>query len=57
LAREWREEYEGGIYHVIARGNNKEYFQGEYRQRVSNKSLERQYGGYELQIIWICTYG
>jgi REP element-mobilizing transposase RayT len=25
LAREWREEYKGGIYHVTARGNNKEY--------------------------------
>ncbi len=25
MAREWREEYNGGIYHVIARGNNKEY--------------------------------
>lgn len=25
MAREWREEYKGGIYHVIARGNNREY--------------------------------
>ena len=25
LVRAWREEYSGGIYHVIARGNNKEY--------------------------------
>lgn len=25
MGREWREEYKGGIYHVIARGNNKEY--------------------------------
>jgi len=25
LARAWREEYKGGVYHVIARGNNKEY--------------------------------
>jgi len=25
LGRAWREEYNGGIYHVIARGNNKEY--------------------------------
>ncbi|MGB7606741.1 MAG: transposase [Lutisporaceae bacterium] len=25
MARAWREEYKGGIYHVIARGNNKEY--------------------------------
>jgi REP element-mobilizing transposase RayT len=25
MGRNWREEYRGGIYHVIARGNNKEY--------------------------------
>ncbi|OGO78226.1 MAG: hypothetical protein A2Y23_00470 [Clostridiales bacterium GWB2_37_7] len=25
MARAWREEYKGGVYHVIARGNNKEY--------------------------------
>ena len=25
MGRAWREEYKGGIYHVIARGNNKEY--------------------------------
>ncbi|HYE11065.1 MAG TPA: transposase [Patescibacteria group bacterium] len=25
MGRLWREEYNGGIYHVIARGNNKEY--------------------------------
>jgi REP element-mobilizing transposase RayT len=25
LGRPWRDEYNGGIYHVIARGNNKEY--------------------------------
>lgn len=25
MGRPWREEYNGGIYHVIARGNNKEY--------------------------------
>ncbi|MFZ5351085.1 MAG: hypothetical protein ACOZCL_00025 [Bacillota bacterium] len=25
MARAWRMEYKGGIYHVIARGNNKEY--------------------------------
>ncbi len=25
MSRPWREEYKGGIYHVIARGNNKEY--------------------------------
>jgi REP element-mobilizing transposase RayT len=25
MGRPWREEYNGGIYHVISRGNNKEY--------------------------------
>ena len=25
MGRPWREVYKGGIYHVIARGNNKEY--------------------------------
>lgn len=25
MGRTWREEYKGGIYHVIARGNNKEF--------------------------------
>ena len=25
MGRPWREEYKGGIYHVISRGNNKEY--------------------------------
>ena len=25
MGRPWREEYNGNIYHVIARGNNKEY--------------------------------
>ncbi|MGE5632721.1 MAG: hypothetical protein ACM3TR_16765 [Caulobacteraceae bacterium] len=25
MGRPWREEYQGGIYHMIARGNNKEY--------------------------------
>lgn len=25
MARDWRMEYKGGFYHVIARGNNKEY--------------------------------
>lgn len=25
MGKSWREEYKGGIYHGIARGNNKEY--------------------------------
>ena len=34
MARDWREEYNGGIYHVIARGNNKEYIFKESIVRV-----------------------
>lgn len=29
MGRPWREEYQGAIYHVIARGNNKEYIFNE----------------------------
>lgn len=35
MGRPWREEYSGGIYHVIARGNNKEY--------IFNESIDKGY--------------
>lgn len=35
MGRPWREEYQGGIYHVIARGNNKEY--------IFKKSIDKGY--------------
>ncbi|MHB1394831.1 MAG: transposase, partial [Clostridia bacterium] len=35
MGRPWREEYQGGIYHVIARGNNKEY--------IFNQSADKGY--------------
>lgn len=35
MGRAWREEYSGGIYHVIARGNNKEY--------IFNESIDKGY--------------
>jgi len=35
LGRAWREEYCGGIYHVIARGNNKEY--------IFNENIDKGY--------------
>ena len=43
--REWREEYNGGIYHVIARGNNKEYifkesFDKGYFIKLLKESME-----------------
>lgn len=34
MGRNWREEYNGGIYHIIARGNNKEYIFREDIERV-----------------------
>jgi len=40
LGRPWREEYIGGIYHVIARGNNKEY--------IFKESIDK---GYFIKII------
>ncbi|KUO70288.1 MAG: hypothetical protein APF77_04440 [Clostridia bacterium BRH_c25] len=35
MGRAWREEYCGGIYHVIARGNNKEY--------IFNENIDKGY--------------
>lgn len=40
MGRSWREEYIGGIYHVIARGNNKEY--------IFKESIDK---GYFIKII------
>ncbi|HUV84325.1 MAG TPA: transposase [Methanosarcinales archaeon] len=40
MGRPWREEYIGGIYHVIARGNNKEY--------IFKESIDK---GYFIKII------
>jgi REP element-mobilizing transposase RayT len=45
LGRSWREEYIGGIYHVIARGNNKEYIFKEsidkgYFMKIIKESME-----------------
>jgi REP element-mobilizing transposase RayT len=40
LGKSWREEYYGGIYHVMARGNNKEYI---FKERIDK--------GYFIKII------
>jgi len=40
LARPWREEIKGGYYHVIARGNNREY--------IFNKDIDK---GYFLKLL------
>jgi hypothetical protein len=34
LGRPWREECKGGIYHVVARGINKEYIFSENKKKV-----------------------
>jgi REP element-mobilizing transposase RayT len=39
MARAWREEYKGGIYHVIARGNNKEYI---FKDNIDKNYFMRQ---------------
>ena len=50
MGRPWREEYNGGIYHVIARGNNKEY--------IFNESIQRDKGDrYLVPLLFFCyTY-
>jgi len=35
MGRPWREGYKGGIYHVIVRGNNKEY--------IFKESIDKDY--------------
>jgi putative transposase len=43
MGRPWREEYKGGIYHVIERGNIKEYIfkesidKGYFINKYSNR--------------------
>lgn len=44
MGRPWREEYKGGIYHVIARGNNKEY--------IFKESIDK---GYFIKQLKECT--
>lgn len=39
MGRPWREEYKGGIYHVIARGNNREYI---FRESIDKGYLVKQ---------------
>jgi REP element-mobilizing transposase RayT len=39
MGRPWREEYKGGIYHVIARGNNKEY---AFRESIDKGYMVKQ---------------
>jgi REP element-mobilizing transposase RayT len=44
MGRPWREEYKGAIYHVIARGNNKEY--------IFKESIDK---GYFIKLLKECS--
>ncbi len=51
MGRPWREEYKGGIYHVIARGNNKEYiFKDNIDKEYFLKEVKEQKKGLEFNI-------
>ncbi|HNR04262.1 MAG TPA: hypothetical protein PKU88_11225 [Bacillota bacterium] len=45
MGRPWREEYKGGIYHVIARGNNKEYI---FRESIDKGYFLKQLKDYSV---------
>ena len=51
MGRPWREEYKGGIYHVIARGNNKEYiFKESIDKGYFLKQLKEHSEGFEYRV-------
>lgn len=51
MGRPWREEYKGGIYHVIARGNNKEYiFKEDIDKGYFIKQLKESIDGMNYRI-------
>lgn len=51
MGRPWREEYKGGIYHVIARGNNKEYiFKESIDKGYFLKQLKEYRDGFEYRV-------
>ena len=59
MGRPWREEYKGGIYYVIARGNNKEYI---FKESIDKGYFIKQIketveGGNGVSSLWLCTYG
>ncbi|KUO77472.1 MAG: hypothetical protein APF77_06320 [Clostridia bacterium BRH_c25] len=53
IARAWREEYKGGIYHVIAKGNNKEYI---FKESVDKGYFIKQLKEYS-KIMGYTVYG
>ncbi|MDD4835205.1 MAG: transposase [Lutispora sp.] len=50
MARDARREYEGGIYHVIARGNNKEYIFKEEQDKGYFIKIVKEAIGVEYQL-------
>lgn len=60
MGRLWREEYKGGIYHVIAKGNNKEYIFKEsidkgYFVKQIKETVEGMGYKYLDLYLWIIT--
>ncbi|MGB7605886.1 MAG: hypothetical protein WBL93_10460 [Lutisporaceae bacterium] len=53
MSRPWREEYKGGIYHVIARGNNKEYI---FKESIDKGYFIKQLKEYS-KIMGCVVYG
>ncbi|MGB7605583.1 MAG: transposase [Lutisporaceae bacterium] len=52
MGRPWREEYKGGIYHVIARGNNKEYiFKDNIDKEYFLKKVKELKKGLEFKML------
>ena len=51
MGRPWREEYKGGIYHVIARGNNKEHiFKEDIDKGYFIKQLKESIDGMNYRV-------
>ncbi len=51
MGRPWRVEHKGGIYHVIARGNNKEYiFKESIDKGYFLKQLKEYSEGMEYRV-------
>ncbi|MGB7606617.1 MAG: transposase, partial [Lutisporaceae bacterium] len=53
MSRPWREEYIGGIYHVIVRGNNKEYI---FKESIDKAYFIKQLKEYS-KIMGYVVYG
>jgi hypothetical protein len=55
MGRPWREEYQGGIYNVIARGNNKEYiFKESIDKGYFIKQIRKLLRGWDTRSLVLC---